>query len=137
LNTDFENRHTLFNDFDRLLATIRKLQGFEEFLLAPSESELKTLATSGPIVVFNVSEIRSDAFIVNPTDIRFVPLPSLEIADLESYSNMFLNAIRRHSSRDHAEARGEMHNVLVWLWNVAISPILDELGRLLEQCSLV
>jgi CHAT domain-containing protein len=80
-----------------------------------------------------VSEIRSDVFIVNPTDIRFVPLPLLDIADLESYSNMFLNAIRRHSPRDHAEARGEMHNVLVWLWDVAISPILDELG-LTEAC---
>jgi hypothetical protein len=85
------------------------------------------LAKSGPIVVFNVSKIRSDAFIVNATDICLVPLPSLQTAELESYSNMFLDAIRPHS-QDHAKARGEMHKVLVWLWDVAISPILDELG---------
>ena len=118
----------LSKTFDGLLEAIRKLEGFEQFLLVPSESELKTLATFGPIVVFNVSEIRSDAFIVTVDNIRFIPLPLLTYTDLQTYTEQFLNAATRLGSIP------KIHEVLKWLWDVAVSPVLDELG-FIEPCS--
>jgi CHAT domain len=116
------------NQFDRLLADIRGLAGFERFLLTPSEDELKQLATFGPIVVFNISDIRSDAFIVTTNDIRCVSLPLLRSTDLENYTKRFFEATHTVGKRDHAHGRNEIHVVLKWLWDVAVGYILDELG---------
>jgi hypothetical protein len=38
----------LCDEFDKLFVDIRTLPGFENFLLPPSECELRTLATAGP-----------------------------------------------------------------------------------------
>src|SRR4029077_7521751 len=91
---DVANRRLLSDDMDKLLKTIRSLNGFEQFLLAPTESKLKELAEFGPIVVFNVSEIRSDAVIVKKDDIQVVALPSLTPKESEVYTELFLTAIR-------------------------------------------
>src|SRR5437588_796067 len=79
-----DNRRSVANQFDRLLTDIRRLAGFEKFLLALSECEMKQLATFGPIVVFNVSDIWSDAFIITTNDICCIPLPLLRKTDLEN-----------------------------------------------------
>lgn len=125
---DSVNRRNLSNMFDRLLVTIRSLEGFGLFLLPPSESELKTLATFGPIIVFNVSSIRSDAFIVTADDISVVPLPLLTNTLLENYTERFLNAVHTIRLTRHASARTEIHEILKWIWDIAVSHILDKLG---------
>jgi hypothetical protein len=51
-------RRALFKQFDHVLQSIRSLEGFENLLRGPSESELCLLAEDGPIIVFNVSDIR-------------------------------------------------------------------------------
>ena len=66
---------TVYKQFEDLLEYIRSLPGFENFLQGPSEVELRSLAKGGAIVVFNVSDIRSDAFLITPDQIRSVPLP--------------------------------------------------------------
>lgn len=127
-NTDREHRWRLSSMFDDLLITIRHLQGFEQFLLAPSETDMKTLAKLGPIVVFNVSNIRCDAFIVTLDDIRSISLPLLTIEQLATYTKRFLNAVRNTSLKDAENARKDVHVVLEWLWDAALSPIIHELG---------
>jgi len=122
-----EDRRNLSNKFEKLLVKIRQRKGLQEFLLAPSESELKAMGVLGPIIAFNVSKIRSDAFIINAGEIYGLSLPLLRSDELETYSNKFLNAVQTRGLRDYAEASGEMHAVLRWLWNVAVSPVLDEL----------
>ena len=126
--SDSDYRRTLSNMFDKLLATVRKHDGFEQFLRAPSESELKALAVFGTIVVFNVSEIRSDAFIVTVDDIRLVSLPLLTPIELQAYTNMFLTSVSTVGLRQHETARRKIHKVLEWIWDVAVCPVLDELG---------
>jgi len=78
-----QNCHTVSNDFDRRFANIRQRKGFEDFLMAPSAAQMKKLGTFGPIVVFNISDIRSDAFIISLDHIRTVPVPLLKSSDLE------------------------------------------------------
>ena len=83
-------RRALFKQFDDLLQYIRSLQGFENFLQGPSESELHSLAEDGPIVVFNVSDIRSDAFLITTDEIRSVHLPLLTSDSAEGFRQTFL-----------------------------------------------
>ena len=51
-------------EFAALLDQIRGLDGFESFLLPPESGQLIRHAHGGPIVVFNVSRYRSDAFLI-------------------------------------------------------------------------
>lgn len=118
-------RQALTKQFDELVKAIRLLPGHEQFLRGPSEVEMKSLAEPGPIVAFNVSEIRSDAFIITTRNIRSVELSSLHQSDLKENAARFLTAIQSLWKEDYMEARYEMTSVLEWLWKVAISPCLE------------
>ena len=122
-----DQRRTLSKRFETLLTKIRKLDGFENFLLGPSESILKALAGRDSIVVFNVSEIRSDAFLINAHEIRSIQLP-LQSEDLVTFTNRFLNAIHDYGILNYRNAIREMNAVLGWLWDEVVGPILGELG---------
>ena len=79
-------RHALLSkQFEDLLKTIRSLEGFKTFLQCPPKSELLSLAESGSIVVFNVSDIRSDPFLITSDAIRSVPLPDLLPNSVDNY----------------------------------------------------
>ena len=121
-------RRLLSKQFDTILRTIRGFEGFERFLLGPSEGDLKALAKYGPIVFLNVSEVRSDAFLVESQRIRSLRLPQLNHNDLDAYSKRFLYAVQPMNIKSHSTATSELDEVLKWLWNVAVGPILDELG---------
>ncbi|KIL92418.1 hypothetical protein FAVG1_04829 [Fusarium avenaceum] len=66
-----------------LLDEIRKQPGFEDYLTPPSEADMKEAAKKGPVVVINVSQFRCDAIIVEPHQLRLLPLPKLSLADVE------------------------------------------------------
>lgn len=121
-------RISLSNEFDEFVEAIRMLPGQERFLLGPSEAEMKHLAEGGPVVAFNVSGIRSDAFIITPHSIQSLKLSSLRQSDLKENSARFLTAIRSLSKEDYMEARHELTSVLQWLWEAAISPCLEVLA---------
>jgi CHAT domain-containing protein len=89
---------------------------------------LRSLAEGGAIVVFNVSDIRSDAFIITTNAIQSVNLSLLTSGSIKDYAKRFINAINeRHLSR-LSHARDEMNVILEWLWNAAVEPVLNKLG---------
>ena len=121
-------RRTLVKKFDDLLRFIRSLDGFENFLRGPSESELRCLADCGPIVVFNVSDIRSDAFLITTDEIRSLHLPLLTSDSLEDFAKRFFSAINNQDISHYRHAKLELNAVLEWLWDAAVKPVLNELG---------
>jgi tetratricopeptide (TPR) repeat protein len=101
--------------FPAVLEEIRSKPGFENFLHPPLTGELKTAASSGPIVVVNVNVYRCDAFLVQQHGpIKALKLPNLHLKDIDEHAK---------SIRDDNPWK-----TLEWLWDVAASPILDELG---------
>ena len=120
-------RRSLSKRFDDQLQIIRTLPGCERFLLGASELQILEAAQTGAIVVFNISDIRSDAFLVYGC-VRSFKLSQLSLSDLEAYAARFLTAIGDLYSTDYMKARREVNRVLMWLWNVAVGPILEELG---------
>ncbi|KAI4603139.1 hypothetical protein KJ359_005931 [Pestalotiopsis sp. 9143b] len=103
--------------FEQLLTNIRKIPEFEAFLLPPTIAELQAAATSGPIVVVNISAHRCDAILVERNRVRMLPLPDLSSTDIEE-----------KSLRDDLGSP----EVLIWLWNVVAEPTLTALG--LDRC---
>lgn len=94
-----------------LLDEIRECPSFERFLLSSTEGEMRGAAVDGSIVVVNVSWLRCDAFIVQKSGIRSLRLPKLFLKDIKERA-------RNIQSLD----------VLGWLWDVVVEPILTDLG---------
>ncbi|KAF5653964.1 tetratricopeptide-like helical [Fusarium sp. NRRL 25303] len=107
----------------------REVPGFANFQLPLSINELKALANKGPVVSFNVSHIRSDAFIITQTDITSIPLPDLKEEDLNNNAKLFLEKpIITHGSLNTKNARNRsMLRILKWLWDVAVRPVVEAL----------
>jgi tetratricopeptide (TPR) repeat protein len=123
----FDDRRKLVKQFDNLLAKIRSLKGFENFLKGPSEKELRSLAEGGAIVVFNVSDIRSDAFLITTDGIRSVNLPLLTPDIIRSYAKSFLETIFEQDVTRYSHATRKLNSVLKGLWDCGVKVILDEL----------
>ena len=108
-------RYDTAKEFEYVLEDIREQPGFGRFLLAPTEDELMAAATSGSIVIINVSQDRCDAFVICGTGLETVELPDLDYFDIEDYLKDFGS---RLASTD----------VLEWLWDAIAEPVLDCLG---------
>ena len=120
--------HDAAKKFESTVETIRALDGFESFLRGPTEDELMKLAVHGPIVAFNVTSIRSDAFLVTTRSIKCVSLPLLLYPELEKKTKSFLEALGRLKLANYRETNMELLKILEWLWDVAVEPVLNELG---------
>lgn len=106
-------RYDAGSQLDNVIAEIRSQPGFEDFLLAPCEREMRGAAKLGPIVVINVSKYRCDAVLVEKHHIRVLALPGLSSKEIKT---------RAQKAGPGSPA------VLEWLWDVVASPILDALG---------
>lgn len=150
LSKAVRERRALLKQFNDLLNYIRSLQGFEDFLRGPSESQLRLLAEHGPIIVFNISDIRSDAFLITAKDkIRSVHLPLLTSTLLNDFGNANIRnlKVRQSNPATGAPIDGDpvtmrdaiplssnfsssysTEKVLEDLWDAAVGPVLTELG---------
>ncbi|KAG7429491.1 hypothetical protein Forpi1262_v009459 [Fusarium oxysporum f. sp. raphani] len=110
-------------EFDQLLATIRSKDGFEDFLHFPSQEKLKAAAEKGPIVIVNISTYCCDAFLIESSQIKVLPLSvfGLTLASVEEQVQQ-LSAARLSSSRQ------AFYRCLKWLWDTIAKPCLDALG---------
>ncbi|KAF5009571.1 hypothetical protein FDECE_4229 [Fusarium decemcellulare] len=106
-------RHAAAKEFTELVDEIRKLPGYEDFMLQHSENEIYKASERGPIVVINVSRLRCDALLVSDNRVRSLTLSSISLEELE----------HRITSRSLASPQ-----TLEWLWDTIASPILDILG---------
>lgn len=106
-------RHAAARDFTELTAEIRRLPGYETFMLPPSDNEIYKASECGPIVVINISRLRCDALLISDSRVQALPLSSLDLKELKY----------QMSVRGLADPQ-----TLEWLWDTIASPILDILG---------
>ncbi|CAI6091411.1 unnamed protein product [Clonostachys chloroleuca] len=104
----FNQRYEAGQNIERKIRAIRQLPQFSQFMMGPSEDEMKALAVMGPIVIINVSYYGCHALIVEKNGIQTLKLPGLR--------------------RDGLRFRGVSLNLLGWLWDVIADPILNALG---------
>jgi hypothetical protein len=126
---EIQSRRFRTQEFEDLLTKIRQLEHFERFLLGPSNLELSALTKRGTVVVFNVSEFRSDALLIGKGGIRSFRLTSLTAPKLEEHAKLFLQALQNSNSlATLSTGIRELKCVLEWLWDVAVGQVLDVLG---------
>lgn len=109
---EVDRRIVAGENLEKNIQEIRKLPGFDRFLLSPSEAELKIAAVYGPIVVINVSYYRCDALIVENSEVRSLELPRLTYRDILDSTVENLAAPQK----------------LEWLWETVAQPVLNTLG---------
>lgn len=115
LDKRVERRQEVAEAFDKVVAEIRQLPGFENFQLPPSEAEIYSAAQDGPIVVILVGYWSSDALLIERDQVRALRLPDLKSRETE---------MRRRSSEN---VFGDAET-LEWLWDTVAAPVLHALG---------
>ncbi|KAL3429841.1 CHAT domain-containing protein [Aspergillus tetrazonus] len=105
-------RYDAEKKFDKLIIEIREKPGFDDFLQAPSEEQIRLTGQNGPIIIINVSRHRCDAIINLQNRIFSLPLPKLKRHDIEE-----------NARKDNLGSS----RVLEWLWDTVMDPILEAL----------
>lgn len=109
---------------------IRKVGNFDTFQLPFSRQACMDLAKEGPIITYNVNLFTSGAIIVTSKNIIHVGLPSLRYDPLHSKLTTlrrlgFEDRQRKVVARRPAAERETIANILMWLWQSAVRPVLD------------
>jgi hypothetical protein len=113
---------------------IRDKPGFEHFLQPASVTELMHAAEDGPVVIFNCTNISSDAIIVFISSIVVVPLPSMSSEAPKSFGNALerQGAVeKRGHQRDVESDVPNQHDMylLSWLWSSCVSSVLQKVAE--------
>ncbi|MFG1798342.1 CHAT domain-containing protein [Nocardia sp. NPDC049149] len=127
-------RRTLGERYVALLDEIRSRPGFTHFAKAAPDIDIPALELPGAVVVFNISEFRSDAMLVNKGTVSHVSLPTLTIDAVADQVAAFDQALRdaadpTSTSARRAAAQRTFSQILQWLWHHAAGPVLEALGH--------
>ncbi|MCQ4042043.1 CHAT domain-containing protein [Streptantibioticus rubrisoli] len=136
-----DHRADLARRRDALLAEVRSLPGFGDFLRPPRFATLRAAAANGPVVLLNASRHGCDALLLTRDGVRVLPLRCSveELLDRATAFTQALVAARDPEPGDEDgeltrfEARNTVTDVLGWLWDTVAGPLLAELpanGRL-------
>ena len=131
-----ELRRRMAREWDEVLAQVRAIDGFEHFLAAVPYQELKAAASSGPVVIVNVSRYGCHALIVDADSEqpRVVNLPDLTLRTAVDHAYEMLQALAGDADPQRAflnreNDRHAVLDVLDWLWDVIAEPVLTTLGH--------
>ncbi|KAI9574287.1 TPR-like protein [Boletus coccyginus] len=151
LKVEADSHRALAIERDKLLHQIRGFSGFERFLLLHKEfSRLRASVHSGPVVILNAAEIRSDALVVlaDVDRVIHVTLPNFTF-ERSTFLQTMMRKLLGHSRDIHPDDRkGKLvaspHNVHTWnpetqggdswefllsnLWRGVVRPVLNALA---------
>ena len=131
LQQEADRHRALAIERDTLLQDIRKLPGFERFLLQKDFSQLRASAHSGPVVILNAAESRCDALVVlsNVDHVIQVPLPNFTFQQSIDLQNNLQHILHRARKAKIVSSHGATWEpFLSSLWKSVVKPILDALG---------
>jgi tetratricopeptide (TPR) repeat protein len=117
---------------DSLEQQIRHLDGFETFAMAPRSRDLLSVADRGPVVFFNTTQFATDAFLVTVSGIKVLRLQEMDMDKIKSVVRCLTGPSRLSLGRPRTmfERNMKLREILRWLWNSAVHPVLRELGLL-------
>ncbi|KAF8214781.1 CHAT domain-containing protein [Mycena galopus ATCC 62051] len=136
-----QSSHAVADKRGQLLQQIRKLAGFERFLLPKAISELSLAAVMGRVVVLNVSQYRCDALILMPNrgdEVLHVPLPDLTLDQSHGMAKSLGDLLGSGGRTDRFAGQREgqlppeeeFSSILSHLWERIFRPVLKGMAVL-------
>ncbi len=124
------DRALLAGEWDDLVAGIRALDGFEDFLRPPAFAKLAEAAAAGPVVLVNVSARRCDALVLADGGVTVCPLPGLRAEDVVDWANALLRLFHRPPATllENVAAHQRANDLLRWLGANVTAPVLAVTG---------
>ncbi|KAJ7458138.1 CHAT domain-containing protein [Mycena latifolia] len=129
--------HDLALERNTLLEEIRRLKGFDRFLLPKTTSELSAAALSGHVVVFNLSDDQCDALVFLPgaLDVVHIFLPEFTPELAENLSQSLYGLVHHCGRNERLLGRREgklnpeeeFAQILSELWTRLVKPVLNTL----------
>ncbi|KAJ6484105.1 CHAT domain-containing protein [Mycena sanguinolenta] len=118
-----------------LLKQIRGLEGFSQFLLPRTISELSQAAQRGPVAILNVSNSRCDALILIPgldDEVMHIPLTDFTLEDAGSLAQGLGQLVHRGRLQGLREGQIDPEDALEQhlskLWLGLVKPVLEGLA---------
>ncbi|KZT01257.1 TPR-like protein [Laetiporus sulphureus 93-53] len=140
LEKEAQQHRALAQKWELLLAEVRSMLGFEQFLMPKKLAQLLKCAHSGPVIILNCSQLHCDALLIvsGSKDVIHLSLDGLtyQIAqNLELSLNSLLRNKGRIISNDRAAkmefsgdgAYSSFESILSELWSKIVKPVLDRL----------
>ncbi|MFE7317575.1 CHAT domain-containing protein [Streptomyces sp. NPDC057555] len=129
-----DRRHRLAQQWDAVLAEIRRLPGLDGFRKPPRLAALRPAAAGGPVVTVTTSPLRCDALVLTTGGVAAVPLPALSHAEAENRAAGFAEAWHTAESPEAAPAerraaQAYLRTTLEWLWDTTAAPVLTHLAE--------
>ncbi|MFV0128809.1 CHAT domain-containing protein [Streptomyces sp. HMX112] len=132
-----EQRREAAAEFDRVVAEIRGLPGFDGFHRPPDWARLRAAAEHGPVAVINVSPLRCDALLLRRRSggvvVEVLPLPGVTAEETGRRADAFHTAVTELTrpggtgGERYAHDR-ELKRTLRWLGERIVGPVLTRLG---------
>jgi len=131
-----EARRAASAAWENLLARIRAISGFADFMRPPAASTLTAHAKDGPVVFVYTNPGHCGALILTPdppdpaAPVRAVPLPLLTETDAVRQAQRLLEAESALVTGlvPFESIQAEMLDVLRWEWDAICGPVLSALG---------
>jgi len=131
--TSLGRRVQQYQQLEEVMTRIRAIPGLEDFNCLPSEAKLTELAESGPVVTV-LSSLYTDhtwAIIISKSGIQSLLLQDLTFAALERHVKQLVAAVDYDVFTFFQKGR-QVQEMLPWLWDVGVYPILKALDLDLE-----
>jgi tetratricopeptide (TPR) repeat protein len=127
-----EQRARLSEQWEQTLARIRAVPGFDGMLRPLRLPELLAETREGPVVVVNVSRLRSDALLLTEGGVRAVPLPGVTPERAGELAEAFRASVHGAQEPELTVRQRRSHGAdasraLADLWTEVVAPVLDAL----------
>jgi hypothetical protein len=120
----------LLKERDKLISEIQALPGFDSFLTSPPFDALRSAASSGPVIIINHSEWRSDILILlHSAPPSLIPTPNDFFSRASALKVELLGARSKHGP-DSYHYNKTLAHVLAELYKLVGKPVIDRLRQL-------
>jgi hypothetical protein len=142
MEEEAQGHHRLAEEWEKLVAKIRDIPGFNDFLRPKKLAQLCRAADAGPVVVVNVHKHRCDALVLMAglDDVMHIPLNQFSYENAQTLYQS-LNQILRAAHVCARDTRLELRRVIVKttthvgfpsilekLWSSVVEPVLNGLA---------
>lgn len=107
---------------EELLARVRELPGFENFLRRKDFVSLQAAAADGPVVMVNPTRHRCDALVVTADGVRVVEL-TVTLDEMMARAGELVSS-RPADLASFVNAQASLVDILAWLWDRVVEPVL-------------